>query len=190
MPSIMIFQLIWLMGKPPFITATNQTGKSILSIRDFIHKREDDSSVSSHGSTRMKPFYLPNGDGVANLDIESVVKFHHSHGKMATVTTVRSPARFGRIAFEGDKVCDFYEKPQSGEGWINGGFFVLNSRVLEYIDGDDTSWEREPLERLTQDEQMMGYRHHGFWSCMDTLKEKNYLEELWNSGNAPWKVWK
>jgi len=134
-------------------------------------------------------FLFTYGDGVANLDIESVVKFHHSHGKMATVTTVRSPARFGRIAFEGDKVCDFYEKPQSGEGWINGGFFVLNSRVLDYIDGDNTSWEREPLEKLTKDEQMMGYRHHGFWSCMDTLKEKNSLEELWNTEKAPWKVW-
>ena len=136
-----------------------------------------------------EPFLFTYGDGVADLDIESVMKFHSSHGKMATVTTVRSPARFGRIAFEGDRISNFHEKPESGEGWINGGFFVLNPRVIDYIDGDGTAWEKEPLERLTRDGQMMGYRHYGFWSCMDTLKEKNYLEELWDTKNAPWKIW-
>lgn len=134
-------------------------------------------------------FLFTYGDGVADLDIEAVVKFHHSHGKLATVTTVRTPARFGRIAFEGDSICNFYEKPQSGEGWINGGFFVLNSKAIDYIEGDDIPWEKEPLEGLAQDGQMMGYRHYGFWSCMDTLREKNYLEELWTSKKAPWKVW-
>ncbi len=134
-------------------------------------------------------FLFTYGDGVADIDIESLIKFHQSHGKLATVTAVRTPARFGRMAFEGDQVRDFYEKPQSGEGWINGGFFVLNRRVIEYIDGDDTPWERDPSERLAREGQMVGYRHYGFWSCMDTLREKNYLEDLWNSGKAPWKIW-
>ena len=134
-------------------------------------------------------FLFTYGDGLADLDIESVVKFHHAHGKLATVTTVRSPARFGRIGFEGDRISDFNEKPQAGEGWINGGFFVLNSKVIDYIEGDDMPWEKEPLVGLTNDGQMMGYRHYGFWSCMDTLREKNYLEELWASQKAPWKIW-
>ena len=134
-------------------------------------------------------FLFTYGDGVADLDIETVVKFHHSHGKLATVTTVRTPARFGRAAFEGDRICDFNEKPQSGEGWINGGFFVLNSKAIDYIEGDDTTWEKEPLESLAKDGQMMGYRHYGFWSCMDTLWEKKNLEELWSSKKAPWKIW-
>jgi len=134
-------------------------------------------------------FLFTYGDGVADLAVETVVKFHHSHGKLATVTTVRSPARFGRIAFEEDKICDFNEKPQSGEGWINGGFFVLNSKVINYIEGDDMPWEKEPLASLAKDGQLMGFRHYGFWSCMDTLREKNYLEELWASQKAPWKIW-
>ncbi len=134
-------------------------------------------------------FLFTYGDGVADLDIEAVVKFHHSHGKLATVTTVRTPARFGRIAYEGDQIANFYEKPQSGEGWINGGFFVLNGKAIDYIEGDETPWEREPLEGLANDGQMMGYRHFGFWSCMDTLREKDYLEKLWASKKAPWKVW-
>ena len=134
-------------------------------------------------------FLFTYGDGVADLAVETVVNFHHSHGKLATVTTVRSPARFGRIAFEEDKICDFNEKPQSGEGWINGGFFVLNSKVINYIEGDDIPWEKEPLASLAKDGQLMGYRHYGFWSCMDTLREKNYLEELWASQKAPWKIW-
>ena len=107
----------------------------------------------------------------------------------ATVTAVRPPARFGRMAIEESRVTDFYEKPETGEGWINGGFFVLNSKVLDYIDGDKTSWEHDPIERLAQDEQMAGYEHRGFWSCMDTLREKNMLEELWTSGRAPWRIW-
>jgi glucose-1-phosphate cytidylyltransferase len=134
-------------------------------------------------------FLFTYGDGVANIDIEALVKFHHAHGKLATVTTVRTPARFGRIAYEGDKICNFHEKPQSGEGWINGGFFVLNRKAIDYIDGDETSWEKEPLEGLVKDGQVIGYRHYGFWSCMDTLREKDYLEELWTSGESPWKVW-
>jgi glucose-1-phosphate cytidylyltransferase len=138
---------------------------------------------------RDETFLFTYGDGVADIDIRALIQFHQKHGKLATVTTVRSPERFGRIAFNGDNVSDFYEKPQAAEGWINGGFFVLNAGVIDHIKGDETVWEREPIERLAQEGQLMGYRHQGFWSCMDTLKEKHYLEELWSSGKAPWKVW-
>lgn len=134
-------------------------------------------------------FMFTYGDGVSDIDMNTLLEFHKAHGKLATVTTVRSPARFGRIAFEGDKVTDFYEKPESGEGWINGGYFVLSPKVIDYIENDDTVWERSPIERLARDGQLIGYRHSGFWSCMDTLREKNSLEEIWNSGKAPWKIW-
>jgi glucose-1-phosphate cytidylyltransferase len=133
-------------------------------------------------------FMLTYGDGVTDLDISALLTFHESHGKLATVTTVRSPARFGRIAFAGDQVTNFYEKPESGEGWINGGYFVLNRKALDYIEGDETVLEHGPVDRLAKDGQLMGYRHHGFWSCMDTLKEKNYLEELWSTGKASWRI--
>ncbi len=139
--------------------------------------------------TADETFLFTYGDGVADLDIRALIEFHRSHRKLATVTTVRSPARFGRIGFDGDLVTEFFEKPRTGDGWINGGFFVLNAKVIDYIHGDETIWERDPAERLAHDGQMMGYRHYGFWSCMDTLKEKNSLEELWNSGKASWKVW-
>ena len=135
-------------------------------------------------------FLLTYGDGVANLDIGALLEFHKSHGKVATVTTVRSPARFGRIVFEGERVAEFYEKPEAGEGWINGGYFVLTPKAIDYISGDEAIWERDPVERLARDGQLMGYRHYGFWSCMDTVKEKNMLEEMWASGNAPWRIWK
>jgi glucose-1-phosphate cytidylyltransferase len=134
-------------------------------------------------------FLFTYGDGVTDLNIQALLQFHRRHGKIATVTTVRSPARFGRIGFSGDQVTNFYEKPESGEGWINGGYFVLNRKAFDYIEGDDTIWEHGPVERLARDGQLMGYRHHGFWSCMDTLKEKNILEEFWNSGKAPWALW-
>jgi glucose-1-phosphate cytidylyltransferase len=134
-------------------------------------------------------FFFTYGDGVGDVDINALLKFHESHGKLATVTTVRSPARFGRIIFDEDRVVDFFEKPSAGEGWINGGFFVLNSGALDYIDNDETIWERDSVERLSHDGQMMGYRHYGFWSCMDTLREKNFLEDLWSYGKAPWKIW-
>jgi glucose-1-phosphate cytidylyltransferase len=136
-----------------------------------------------------KMFMFTYGDGVADIDIKSLLEFHAEHGKLATVTTVRSPERFGRIVFKEDKVTEFFEKPQTSEGWINGGFFVLNTEAIDYIEGDESVWERESVERLAHDGQLMGYRHYGFWSCMDTLKEKNFLEELWSSGKAPWKVW-
>jgi glucose-1-phosphate cytidylyltransferase len=134
-------------------------------------------------------FMLTYGDGVADINLKGLLEYHESHGKLATVTTVHSPARFGRITFNGDQITDFYEKPQSAEGWINGGYFVLNPKVIDYIENDQTIWERSPVEKLARDGQLIGYRHYGFWSCMDTLKEKNFLEELWTSGKASWKVW-
>ena len=143
-------------------------------------------------SSWLKPdedFLFTYGDGVADVDLNALIQFHLSHRRLSTVTTVRSPARFGRLSFRGDAVSEFHEKPKLGEGWINGGFFVLNAKVLDYIQSDETVWEGEPIERLALDGELMGYRHFGFWSCMDTLKEKNSLEELWQTGKAPWMVW-
>jgi glucose-1-phosphate cytidylyltransferase len=134
-------------------------------------------------------FMLTYGDGLADIDLAALTAFHRSHGKLATVTAVRPPARFGDIGLDGDRVSSFAEKPQTGAGWINGGFFVLSRRVLEYIESDDTSWEFQSLERLAADGELMAYRHSGFWQPMDTLRDKRLLEELWASGRAPWKVW-
>jgi glucose-1-phosphate cytidylyltransferase len=134
-------------------------------------------------------FLFTYGDGVADVDVRSLVDFHHGHGRLATVTTVRPPARFGNLAFEQGRVTSFYEKPELGDGWINGGYFVLNERVIDIVEDDSTVWEREPIERLVADGQLMGYRHRGFWSCMDTLKEKNMLEAMWTRGEAPWRIW-
>lgn len=134
-------------------------------------------------------FFFTYGDGVADIDVRKLAAFHRSHGRTATVTTVRPPARFGNLTFTGDHVTNFHEKPEEGEGWINGGFFVLNRAAIDTIDGDSTIWEREPVERMVATGELMGYRHFGFWSCMDTLKEKEMLDEMWASGNAPWNIW-
>jgi glucose-1-phosphate cytidylyltransferase len=134
-----------------------------------------------------EPFLMTYGDGVADLDIRKVVEFHKRHGRLATVTATRPPSRFGSLVFQGDQVVDFSEKPQTGEGWINGGFFVLEPGVFDYIADDATLWERTPMERLAADGQLMAYRHEGFWQPMDTLREKQLLENLWASGKAPWK---
>jgi len=134
-------------------------------------------------------FMMTYGDGVADVDLDALLAFHRKHGRLATVTAVRPPARFGGITFEGDQVVGFAEKPQVGEGWINGGFFVLNRKVLDFIDGDQTLWEKGPMERLSAEGQLMAYRHEGYWQPMDTVREKNLLEELWRAGRAPWKVW-
>lgn len=134
-------------------------------------------------------FLLTYGDGVADVDVAAAVDFHRSHGRLATVTAVRPPARFGGLGLEGDRVTAFAEKPQAGGGWINGGFFVLDRRVLRYIDGDESIFEREPLERLAADGQLMAFKHDGFWQPMDTLREKQMLDEMWRRGDAPWKVW-
>jgi glucose-1-phosphate cytidylyltransferase len=117
------------------------------------------------------------------------VAFHRAHGRLATVTAVRPPARFGGLVMDGDRVREFSEKPQTGEGWINGGFFVFEPEVLGQIEGDTTILEREPLERLAAAGQLMAFRHEGFWHPMDTLRDRNALEALWQSGEAPWKVW-
>ncbi len=135
-------------------------------------------------------FMMSYGDGVGNVDIAQVVDFHRRHGRLATLTAVRPPSRFGGLEFEGDHVARFQEKPQIGEGWINGGFMVLEPEVLDYIEGDDTLFEKEPMERLAADGQLMAYRHEGFWQPMDTLREKHLLEQLWQEGTAPWKVWR
>lgn len=134
-------------------------------------------------------FIATYGDGLADVDVGLLLDFHRSHGKLATVTAVRPPARFGGLRFDGDQIVDFLEKPQTGEGWINGGFFVLEPEVFDFIEGDDTIWERTPLERLAREGQLHAYRHEGFFQPMDTLREKQVLESLWQSGNAPWKVW-
>jgi len=133
-------------------------------------------------------FMMTYGDGLSNVDLKALYAFHVRHGRLATVTAARPPARFGNIEVEGDQVMRFAEKPQAGEGWINAGFFVLNRGVLDYIEGDEVIWERAPLERLAQAGQLMAYQHEGFWQPMDTLREKQYLEELWQSGEAPWQV--
>lgn len=134
-------------------------------------------------------FMMTYGDGVANISIEQLATFHRSQGRLATITAVRPPARFGGLSFDGDLVADFVEKPQIGEGWINGGFFVLEPGVLDYIAGDHVTFEREPLERLANDGQLGAYKHDGFWQCMDTLRDVRLLESLWQRGNAPWNVW-
>lgn len=136
-----------------------------------------------------KTFMLTWGDGVSNIDLNKLLAFHRSHGKLATVTAVRPPARFGHFVFEGRRVVEFNEKPQTSEGWISGAFFVLEPQVLDYIEGDMTPWEREPMERLASEGQMMAYQHDDFWQCMDTLRDKKLLQDLWDSGAAPWKLW-
>ncbi len=134
-------------------------------------------------------FCLTYGDGVANIPIGEVVAYHRQQGTLATLTAVQPPGRFGALNLEGEKVTSFMEKPQGDGGWINGGFFVLSPKTLDYIAGDETFWEREPMERLAREGQLSAYYHRGFWQSMDTLRERNHLEELWESGKAPWKVW-
>ncbi len=135
-----------------------------------------------------EPFLLTYGDGLADIDLDALLAFHRGHGRLATVTAVRPPARFGGFAFHGDRVVSFCEKPHGGDSWINGGFFVLQPEVIDYIDSDATSWEREPLEKLATAGELMAYRHEGFFQPMDTLHEKRQLEALWASGDAPWQV--
>jgi glucose-1-phosphate cytidylyltransferase len=136
-----------------------------------------------------RTFLVTYGDGVGDIDVSTLIEFHRSHGKIATLTAVRPPARFGALALEGDRVREFLEKPQTGEGWINGGFFVFEPAIFDYLSGDDTILEHEPLERLSMENQLMAYRHDGFWQPMDTQREKNLLETLWSDGRAPWKIW-
>ena len=136
-----------------------------------------------------KAFCFTYGDGVSDVDISNLIRFHEAHGKMATVTAVQPPGRYGALQRLGDQVLGFTEKPRGDGGWINGGFFVLSPKVLPFIAGDATSWEAEPLMRLAELEQLHAYEHSGFWQPMDTLRDKNHLEALWQSGEAPWKQW-
>jgi glucose-1-phosphate cytidylyltransferase len=134
-------------------------------------------------------FMCTYGDGVGDVPISKLMEFHRAHGRLATITAVRPPARFGGLVLDGDRVTEFSEKPQSGEGWINGGFFVFERAVLDYMGDDSSVLEREPLERLAREGQLVAYRHDGFWQPMDTVREKRILDSLWESGNAPWKSW-
>lgn len=134
-------------------------------------------------------FCMTYGDGVGNVDIRQLIEFHKSQGKLATLTAVQPPGRFGALSFNGASVLSFIEKPTGDGGWINGGYFVLSPKVIDRIGGDDTLWEREPLESLASDEQLNAFFHRGFWHPMDTLRDKNYLEELWAEKRAPWKQW-
>ncbi len=134
-------------------------------------------------------FMLTWGDGVSTVDLGRLLAFHRAHGRLITMTAVRPPARYGHMEFDGDRIREFTEKPQTAEGWINGAFFVAEPQVFDYIDGDDTQFEKEPLERLAADGELMAYKHDGFWQCMDTRRDKYVLEKLWDSGEAPWKIW-
>jgi glucose-1-phosphate cytidylyltransferase len=156
-----------------------------------------DSSLTGGRLLRLKKLFIPGdtfmltyGDGVANVDINALVAFHKSHGKIATLTAVRPPARFGSIVMDGNGViAEFKEKPQIGEGWINGGFFVFNYDVFDYLESDETILEREPLENLCKDQQLVAYQHSEFWQCMDTIRDRDYLNNIWQEGKAPWKKW-
>jgi len=154
--------------------ATTLTGGRLLRLKEWI----------GQGT-----FMVTYGDGVANVALQALVDFHRSHGKLATVTAVSPIARFGSLVLAGNAVSQFCEKPQTGEGWINGGFFVFEPGVLDYIGGDQTSLEQEPLERLAADGQLMAFRHEGFWHPMDTLRDMQFLDTLWTAGKAPWKTW-
>jgi len=177
----------------------------IVKAHDGAEGRDDwlvhmvDTGVATETGGRIKrlapwvggePFMLTYGDGVCNVNLAELERFHRSHGRLATVTAVHPPSRFGGLTFNNEFVKEFSEKPQIGEGWINGGFFVLEPGVLDYIEGDGTFFEREPLEQLARDEQLVAYRHEGFWQCMDTLRDVRTLEGLWAGGQAPWAVWK
>jgi len=134
-------------------------------------------------------FCMTYGDGVGSVDITELTAFHRQHGKLATMTATQPPGRFGALQLKGNAVTSFLEKPTGDGGWINGGFFVLSPKTLELIEGDETIWERKPLEALAQAGQLQAFFHPGFWQPMDTLRDKNYLEDLWQSGKAPWKAW-
>lgn len=150
-----------------------QTGGRLKRIVDYV---EDD-------------FCMTYGDGVSSVDVTASIAFHRQHGKLATMTAVQPPGRFGALEISGTQIDAFVEKPQGDGGWINGGFFVLNPKVLEMVEGDATLWERQPLESLAAQRHLQSFFHKGFWQPMDTLRDKNHLEELWASGNAPWKSW-
>jgi glucose-1-phosphate cytidylyltransferase len=129
------------------------------------------------------------GDGVSNVDLGALLELHKKCGRTVTLTAVRPPARFGGLIFDGDLIAQFTEKPQIGEGWINGGFMVMEPKILDYISSDDTNLEAQVLEQLAREQQLAAYRHYDFWQCMDTLRDKRQLESVWKQGNAPWRRW-
>jgi len=155
--------------------AETMTGGRLRRVRNYV--RDEDA------------FCFTYGDGVGDIDVTALITFHRRHGKLATITAVQPPGRYGALNIRQKQVASFTEKPQGQGGLINGGFFILSPTVLEFIAGDETYWEFAPLEQLAADGQLMAFEHHGFWQPMDTLREKNLLEELWQSGKAPWKVW-
>ncbi|MBK7665094.1 MAG: glucose-1-phosphate cytidylyltransferase [Sterolibacteriaceae bacterium] len=182
------------------MTVNTRTGEVKLHERDRSEWTVDLVDTGPNTMTggrikRLKPwlgdgtFMLTWGDGVSDVDLDDLLAFHRAHGKLATLTAVRPPARYGHLEFQGDGVTSFTEKPQTAEGWINGAFFVLEPGVFDYIDGDETMWEQEPLTNLARAGQLMAYKHDSFWQCMDTLREKHILQKLWDSGNPPWKHW-
>jgi len=182
------------------LTVHLQTGEVIAHNQDgddwIIHLLDTGNNTQTGGRIRQvaefignEAFMLTYGDGVSNVNILALLEFHHKTKKLATLTAVRPPARFGQLVFEGDQVIRFEEKPQVGEGWINGGFFVLQPEIAKYIRGNDMYWEREPLENLSAQGQLSAYRHTDFWQSMDTLRDVLLLERLWQEGNAPWKLW-
>ncbi len=167
---------------PPWRITLVDTGPDTLTggrIKRIGHLLDDD-----------EPFLMTYGDGVADINVKALVDFHRSHGLEATLTAVLPPGRFGAVILDGHRVASFAEKPAGDGGYINGGFFVLNKKVLSRIAGDDTSWETTPLEELAKAGQLAAFFHNGFWRPMDTLRDKTLLEEYWQSGSAPWKIWK
>jgi glucose-1-phosphate cytidylyltransferase len=182
------------------LTVNTRTGKVKMSgglVSDWTVSLVDTGIPTQTGGRikRLAPylgnetFMLTWGDGLANVDLDELLRFHRAHGKLATLTAVRPTARFGHLEMNGDQITEFSEKPQTKEGWINGAFFVLEPEIFNYIEGDLTHFEKEPLEQLAREGQLMAYRHSSFWQCMDTLREKKLLETMWESGNAPWKIW-
>jgi len=152
-----------------------QTGGRLKRVKDYLNN---------------ETFMFTYGDGVANINIKELVKFHKNHGKLATMTSVQPPGRFGAIELKESRITSFYEKPRGDYAWINGGFFVLEFDVINCIENDETIWERAPLENLAKDNQLMAYKHKGFWKPMDTLRDNRALNSLWKSKKAPWKIWK
>ena len=156
-------------------------------VPETLKKPIEDLEIQFNKLKNEDTFMLTYGDGVSNIDISKLLQFHKSHGKIATVTAVRPPVRFGELIIDdNDKVEEFAEKPQAGKGWINGGFFVFNKEIFNYIEDDSIMLEREPLEKLSKTGELMAYKHHDFWQCMDTIREKEILEKLWSSNNAIW----
>jgi len=153
-----------------------QTGGRLKHVREFVD--------------RDPSFCFTYGDGVGNVDIKKLVAFHEGHGKLATLTAVQPPGRFGSVELRGDLVTRFIEKPHGDGAWINGGFFVLSPKAIDFVEGPSTVWEREPLQRLARQGELVAYQHADFWHPMDTLRDRNYLEDLWLRGQAPWRVWK